>query len=93
MEDGRNWKNDGERTLAEDGERRWPKMENDSGRSCVVVDGGKKMGRWREGGKIWGKLVEQKSENGVLQWFCFQILNFFFFLEKKNVKTEMALST
>jgi hypothetical protein len=42
----RNWKNDGERTLAKDGERRWPKMENDSG---------KKMGRWREGGKIWGE--------------------------------------
>jgi hypothetical protein len=30
-------------------------MENDGDESCVVVDGGKKMSRWREGGKIWGE--------------------------------------
>jgi len=36
LEDGRNWKNNGERTLAEDGERRWR-----------VVRGGR---RWEENG-------------------------------------------
>jgi hypothetical protein len=71
MEDSRNWKNDGvgrrwRTAVAKDGERRWPKMENGGGGLCVVVDGGKEMGRWREGGKNLGGSSEMKKMgNGV----------------------------
>jgi hypothetical protein len=53
LEDGQRWKTAGTGRTTEN--ERWPKMENDGGGSRVVVDGGKKIGRWREGGKIWGE--------------------------------------
>jgi hypothetical protein len=56
LEDGRRWKMAGTGRTTEN--KRWPKMENEGGGSCVVVDGGKKMGRWREGGKIWGEALK-----------------------------------
>jgi hypothetical protein len=71
MEDDRNWKTAGDGRQPELEERRsWPKMENDggglcvengSGGSCLVVDGGKKMGRWRERGKNLGGSSEMKK--------------------------------
>jgi hypothetical protein len=32
-------------------------VENGGGGSFFAVDGGKKMGRWREGGKKWGEAL------------------------------------
>jgi hypothetical protein len=76
---------------------RWPKMENDGGRRWRTTVTSRAwwstVGRkWVDGereGKFGGKLGEQKSENGVLQWFCFQILKFliffFNFFEKKKM--------
>jgi len=48
-ENGRNWMNDEERPVVG---QRW---STTVAGSCAVVDGGKKMGRWREGVKIWGE--------------------------------------
>jgi hypothetical protein len=67
----RNWKTAGDGRQPELEERRswpeleerqsWPKMENDGGGSCLVVDSGKKMGRWRERGKNLGGSFEMKK--------------------------------
>jgi hypothetical protein len=66
----RNWKKDGERTLAEDGEQRW------RGRAWWSMVGRKWVDGEREG-KFGGKLGGNMNEKmGVLHWFWFQILKF-----------------
>jgi hypothetical protein len=45
--------------------------KNDGAGLRTVVDDGKILGRWREGGKIWGEVGEEKWENGMLFWFLF----------------------
>jgi hypothetical protein len=74
--------------------------QNDGAGLRTVVGGGKKMGRWREGGKKWGEGLSSGKKSAKMRKtsrFCFQNLNFFFFFfyknQKKKLKTGMALST
>jgi hypothetical protein len=73
----RNWKTarDGRRPELEERQRtnvgrRW--RTTVAGRAWWSTVGRKLVDGEREG-KFGGKLGEQKSENGVLQWFCFEI--------------------